>query len=106
VLNLERFMSEIAHSGWYLHPRSLSTIRRTQTAWLARPGIPLLVEVQEVDVLESRPALCTKLELPLGQLRRGMIEALRVEEFAYSIDDHAWIALATQRFNLEAVATA
>ncbi|MGE0763376.1 MAG: VOC family protein [Bdellovibrionales bacterium] len=47
VLNLEEYLDSLSGSGWLLHPRSLHTMRHSRTAYLARPGFPALVEVQE-----------------------------------------------------------
>lgn len=47
VENLENFISKISGSGWLLHPMSLQTIKNSKTVYLARPGFPALIEVQE-----------------------------------------------------------
>lgn len=47
VAEIESYIESISGSGWLLHPRSLTTIRRSRTAYLARPGFPCLIEVQE-----------------------------------------------------------
>lgn len=47
VLDLEGFLGSIAGSGWFLHLNSLQTMKEFRTAYLARPGFPALIEVQE-----------------------------------------------------------
>ena len=78
VQDLEGFVSDLSGSGWYLHPMSVRTMPKTRTAWLARPGTPLLVEVQER--IEVRPAgpFVTRLELPLTTKEQSMMTALLV----------------------------
>jgi len=47
VLNLEDFLNSLSGSGWLLHLNSLNSIKNYRTAYLARPGFPALIEVQE-----------------------------------------------------------
>lgn len=54
VLNLELYLESIASSGWLLHPMSIKTIKQLQTAYLARPGFPSLIEVQEIKMLGQK----------------------------------------------------
>lgn len=64
VLNLEDCIDELSGSGWLLHPKSLKTIKQSQTAYLARPGIPALIEIQQRDVLKEAPLFITNLMIP------------------------------------------
>ena len=59
--DLEEFLRGVR--GWLLHPASVDTIARSRTAWLARPGVPTLVEVQEASAAEGEP-LVTAVEVP------------------------------------------
>ena len=45
VADLKSYVSGLQGSGWYLHPISLTSCAESGTAWLARPGTPLLVEL-------------------------------------------------------------
>lgn len=47
VDNVEGFLHHISGSGWLLHPSSVQTLKRNQTAYLARPGFPALIEVHQ-----------------------------------------------------------
>lgn len=47
VLDIDGFLSSVSGSGWLLHLNSLKTIKDSRTAYLARPGFPALIEVQE-----------------------------------------------------------
>lgn len=64
VLNLEAFIDEISSSGWLLHPKSLKTIRQSKTAYLCRPGIPTLIEVQEREKLTDASVFVQEIMIP------------------------------------------
>lgn len=55
VLDLEVFLGSLSGSGWLLHLNSLKTIKSYKTAYLARPGFPALIEVQEKKKLMDGP---------------------------------------------------
>lgn len=64
VLNLESFLEGISNSGWLLHPKSIHTMKEFNTAYLARPGVPTLIEVQEKSELNVRPHFIEHLVIP------------------------------------------
>lgn len=76
VADVESFVGELGGSGWLLHPRSVHTLKATRTAWLARPGTGVLIEVQERDPGEPGPACVTQVTLPLAPRERSMMAAL------------------------------
>ncbi len=49
VSHLEEYIESLAGSGWLLHPLSIKTIKQIQIAYLARPGFPSLIEVQQKE---------------------------------------------------------
>lgn len=55
VLNLEEFLDSLTGSGWLLHLNSLKTIKSFRAAYLARPGFPAIIEVQEKKKLMNGP---------------------------------------------------
>jgi len=55
VLDLNAFLSSISGSGWLLHLNSLKTMEDSRVAYLARPGFPALIEVQEKAKLMDGP---------------------------------------------------
>ncbi len=71
VLNIEHFIDELSGSGWLLHPKSIKTLKQTQTAWLSRPGIPALIEVQQRELLKEIPLLISELMIP-GLTTQGL----------------------------------
>jgi hypothetical protein len=101
VSDLDRFIEGLAGSGWYLHPHSLRTIRDSRTAWLARPGTPFLVEVQEREDSSEALPLVTRLEVPLSDREREMISALGIEQVTPSSDNHIWIGFGEHRILLD-----
>ncbi|MGZ3746574.1 MAG: VOC family protein [Pseudobdellovibrionaceae bacterium] len=54
VLNLEKFIGTLSGSGWLLHPSSIESMKHVRTVYLARPGFPGLIEVQEKERLHSK----------------------------------------------------
>ncbi len=62
VLNLKTFIDELSGTGWLLHPKSLKTVEDTQTAWLVRPGVPALIEVQQRDTIKELQPFITNLK--------------------------------------------
>ena len=78
VRNVEKYVAGLAGSGWYLLPQSLATLRESKTAWLARPGVPLLVEGSESDPSswsDARPVVAA-VELPRAEGRPKLLAAL------------------------------
>ena len=63
VLNLEDFLESLSGSGWLLHLNSLKSIKNYRTAYLARPGFPALIEVQEKKKLMTGPDLIEGISL-------------------------------------------
>lgn len=76
VLSMDKFVESIAGSGWLLHPMSLKTIRHSQTAYLARPGFPSLIEVQQRDELNERPLFVSKISVLLDEKSESLLTAV------------------------------
>lgn len=68
VLDIDSFIDSLSGSGWLLQPASLKTLKRSRTVYLARPGFPALIEVQEKDELLSREPFVTNVALPFEAL--------------------------------------
>lgn len=64
VLNLDSYIDSISGSGWLLHPKSIHMMKETRTAYLARPGMPTLIEVQERSELKSFKHFIENLAIP------------------------------------------
>ena len=98
VLDLENYILQLSGSGWLLHPRSLQTMRASNTAYMARPGVNTLIEVQGCADLPQNPNFITLLEMPILASRLQMIERIGVPEFAPSKDDQMWLSCDGKRF--------
>lgn len=80
VLDLEAFILSLSSTGWLLHPKSLHTIKKSQTAYLARPGFPMLVEVQQKKELYDDPPFITRLGISLDETGQQLLKALSVDQ--------------------------
>lgn len=74
VKNLEDYLISLSGSGWLLHPMSIKTIKQSQTAYLARPGFPGLIEVQERQKLIERPLFVEAIKLKMDSLNAGLLK--------------------------------
>lgn len=81
VINLESYIGELSGSGWLLHPKSLKTIKHSQTAYLARPDVPTLIEVQQKEDLSELPLFIQSIALPmLSEKALKMFQALGLND--------------------------
>lgn len=87
VLDLEAYISYLSGTGWLLHPRSIETLKATRTVYLARPGIPMLIEVQERDRFSEAPKFIERVCLPLPNEQFRIMNSLRARELTLSPDD-------------------
>jgi hypothetical protein len=103
VENLERFIGSLAGSGWYLHTTSLESIRGYNTAWLARPAIPTLLEItQPESVGTADDFLVSKIEIPIEN-RHSLVDALGIAQIAPSTDQHCWLTIADARLSVDSL---
>lgn len=100
VTDLESFVAGLAGSGWYLHPKSLATARKSKTAWLARPGTAMLIEVQQRKDVEGKPPFVTGLEVPLNDKEKKMVAALGAPQMKASGDGKSWLVIGKHRVNV------
>jgi hypothetical protein len=96
------FTERISGSGWYLHPKSLGTFKQYKTIWLARPGVPLLVElVQRESMGESdRAAFINRLELPLPEHKPHLADALGLTQLQPTLASDVFISIGGDRSRL------
>lgn len=99
VLNLEKYISSLSGSGWLLHLNSLDTIQQFRGVYLARPGFPGLIEVQEKKEISKAPAFISKFEVPFNDQQMRMIEALGITEIEKSKDSSYWLTCQDKRFD-------
>jgi hypothetical protein len=79
VLNLEAYIESLAGSGWLLHPMSFKTMKQSQTVYLARPGFPGLIEVQERKELKDQPLFVDHISLPLDSSLSGLLKHIGLD---------------------------
>lgn len=101
VSDLEEYILALAGSGWYLHLKSLESIKKTRTAWLARPGTAMLIEVQERQDFEDTPSLIKRIEIPLSDRERSMVNALALNTILPSQDLQTWFETDRVRISLK-----
>ncbi len=89
VPDLEGFLGRVR--GWLVVPACLPDLARTRTAWLARPGVPTLLEINEGDPAEGTPFVET-VELP------GLLPVDPRPAMETSSDNHVWLTIAGRRY--------
>lgn len=97
VVSLETFIAGISNSGWLLHPRSLATIQKNQTAYLARPGMRMLVEVQERNSIEESPPVVLRLEMPFSKRELELLGVLGLGSFFCPTEAGSWLTIGENR---------
>lgn len=89
VENISEFIEEIASSGFLLHPKSLATFSHG-VIYLCRPGIPFLVEVENLtdEQREShiKPGLISSIALPFKPESTQTINSV-LKDFVTAADD-------------------
>lgn len=76
VQNLEGYIESLGGSGWLLHPKSIKTMKQSKTAYLARPGFPALIEVQERKELDDRALFVESISLKMDSGMQGLINSI------------------------------
>jgi hypothetical protein len=79
VLNLESYIDSLAGSGWLLHPISIKTMKQSQTVYLARPGFPGLIEVQERKEITEGPLFVDGVSLKIDSLLSGLLKHIGLD---------------------------
>jgi hypothetical protein len=98
VRDLESYVRGISGSSWLLHPKSLESIKNQRTAYLARPGIPTLIEVQEPKEIFDDPMFVQELALPFSDQHMQIVRALGIRELVLSNDQSCWLTCDGRRF--------
>lgn len=83
--DLDAALERAADAGWLLHPHSLKSVSRGGPAYLARPGVPALIEIQKRPLVPALPPFIESIQLPrTDDPRLGMFRALGLENVEYS----------------------
>lgn len=99
VLDLESYILALSDSGWLLHPQSLKTMKANKTAYLARPGISTLIEVQQREKLSDKLSFVDRVEIPVPDGKEKIISALGIQQVAPSTDRQVWLRCAGVRLS-------
>ena len=101
VQNLESFIESLAGSGWLLHPLSVKTMKKTQTAYLARPGFPGLIEVQERENLNERPLFVGGISLQMDPSVVGLLNFIGLSKIVIPSSSPTVLNLSGRNISLE-----
>lgn len=101
VLNLEGYIESLAGSGWLLHPMSIKTIKQSQTVYLARPGFPGLIEVQERKELSDRSIFVEEVSMPMDPVLLKLVKHIGLEGIVKHSPERATLSLGGQTIYLE-----
>ncbi|MDF1666215.1 MAG: hypothetical protein P1V97_30945 [Planctomycetota bacterium] len=70
VLSIDDFVRSLSGSGWLLHPKSLDFYKAQKLVFLCRPGVPILIEVQQVEKFyDDDVSFIEEMEFPFGENR-------------------------------------
>ena len=81
VSSLDDFLTSISGSGWLIHPSSIRTIRTSHTAYLARPGFPALIEVEEREASSRSQLFIEKISMPIPSSLVHLTKSIGLEDF-------------------------
>lgn len=86
VPEINAFIPTASKFGWFLHPRSLESYAKHKTIYLARPGFPALIEVEEragYDERAMKSSLISSLKIRSEESRSSqLIQALGIPELS------------------------
>ncbi len=101
VLNLEDYIESLSGSGWLLHPKSLKTIKQVQTAYLARPGFPGLIEVQERKELQNLKLFVDHIDLKMESKLADLLAPIGLASIVKPVSTETTLLLNGHSIKLE-----
>lgn len=93
VLDIDGFLRSISGSGWLLHLNSLKTMKDMRTAYLARPGFPALIEVQEKKRLMDSPLFIDKVSLKYDASLSSLVKSVGLDRILKPALEHSSLAI-------------
>lgn len=91
VLDLENYIETLVGSGWLLHPKSIKMMKHAKTAYLARPGFPGLIEVQQKPKskreLDAGSLFVQKVTLPVPANLVHLLSSIGLKEIVQTGSD-------------------
>lgn len=100
VLDVEDFLNSLCGSGWLLHLNSLKSLRDYRTVYLARPGFPALIEVQEKKKLANGPLFVEKVSLKFDSALLGLVKSVGLQETVKASIEDSEITLQGKKIQL------
>ena len=97
----ERHIESLSGSGWLLHPKSIKTIKQSQTAYLARPGFPGLIEVQEKTELVDKPLFVNEILLKMDSSMAGLLKHIGLELIIKVTKEQSVLLLGEHKIQLQ-----
>jgi hypothetical protein len=100
VASVKEYVASLAGSGWLLHPASLGTLAQRKTVYLTRPGLRVLIEVQERDLSSTLPdaaGFISEVFVEGNPDHRRLLNALQVNGLQLADGDGAAIAIGGKR---------
>lgn len=101
VLNLENYIESLAGSGWLLHPMSIKTMKQSQTAYLARPGFPAIIEAQERKELTDLQIFVKEISMPMDPALLSLVKHIGLEGIVKHSPEKATLSFGSQTIYLE-----
>lgn len=69
VLSIDQFVASLVGSGWLLHPKSIEYYSNHKQVYLCRPGVPVLLEIQQKEKLTEGKYIIEELRFPFQNER-------------------------------------
>jgi hypothetical protein len=101
VLDLDGYLNSISGSGWLLHLNSLKTIKDYRTAYLARPGFPALIEVQEKNELMGGPLFVDGVSLNFDAGHAGLVKSTGLDQVVKPARGNPFLSIQGKRIESE-----
>ena len=101
VLELDAFLSSLSGSGWLLHLNSLKTIKNQRTAYLARPGFPVLIEVQEKKKLMEGPDFVESISMKFDADLEKLVNAVGLNHILKCSSKDVFLVIQGQKIELK-----
>lgn len=101
VLDLESYVESLGGTGWLLHPMSLKMMRKSKTIYLARPGFPGLIEVQERKELSQKLFFVNEITVKMDTSLVRLLRPVGLDKMIVVSDADESILLNEERIELK-----